>query len=297
MHRAPFARSEPGALEIGTPYLMVLTGGSVGRIYRLNVPRITVGRCGHCEILLEEDGVSRTHAEIACRPDGEVLIRDLGSTNGTWIEGRRVDVQSLSEGDHVQFGSRTIFRFGHHESIEERLDQQSYESATRDSLTGAYNKRFLLEHLGTEFAWHQRHQEPMTLILVDVDSLHRVNEVNGHEAGDAVLKHLAGVCRTACRAEDVFARFGGEEFAYLLRHTPAAGGAVLAERIRARLAEEPVTWSAEHGSAGIPLTVSAGVAELDPQMAEPRALIEAAAHRLSHAKCTGRNRVESARPA
>jgi two-component system cell cycle response regulator len=278
--------------NIRNPYLTVLTGAFVGRTYQLGPGRLIVGRAADCDIALDDSGVSRRHALLVSTAEGSVSVEDLGSTNGTMVDGARIEVRELGGGERLQFGSDTVFKFEFRDSIEERFVSYLYESATRDHLTGVFNERFLREQLRVELAWHRRHQDPMCLILLDVDFFKKVNDEYGHLMGDSVLRQLASRCQGACRVEDVLARYGGEEFACLVRHTDAAGAVVLAERMRRVVDAAPF----QHGSSGrgpsVPVTISLGVAQLTPEMEEPEALIAAADRMLYRAKHAGRNRVE-----
>ncbi len=275
------------------PYLIVLSGKSVGRMFKLNPGEVLIGRSPDCDLMLDDDGVSRKHARLICRPDGTVSILDLGSTNGTWVEAERMDLHRLQDGNRIQIGSATILKYGYQDSVEEKFVSQLYESATQDGLTGIYNKRFFLDHLKQELAWHQRHGHPLTLILFDIDFFKRINDTYGHQAGDFVLKRLAKVCGGQVRTEDILARYGGEEFAVILRQTESKQATVLAERIRRAVEGARFDYSAENRVVSIPVAISVGVAELDPTMIEPAALIEAADRYLYKAKEGGRNRVES----
>ena len=276
-----------------TPYLIVLSGNAVGKMFKVSMGEMLIGRAPSCDILLDDDGVSRKHARILCQPDGAVLLMDLGSTNGTWVEGEKVDLRQLIDGDRVQIGSATILKYGYQDSVEERFVSQLYESATQDGLTGTYNKRFFTDRLTQEFAWHRRHGQVLTLILFDIDHFKKINDTYGHQPGDFVLARLAQVAGAQCRVEDVFARYGGEEFAIILRQTTAQEGTILAERIRRAVEAAEFEWARDDGMVRIPVTISLGVSSLTGEMLEPGSLIEDADRFLYKAKQGGRNRVAS----
>jgi diguanylate cyclase (GGDEF)-like protein len=125
-------------------------------------------------------------------------------------------------------------------------------------------------------------------MMLDVDHFKRINDRHGHHVGDQVLRILAERCRSALRSVDVLGRYGGEEFAILLPgSTQHNAASILAERIRNRVAEEPIRTEA----GAVKVTVSVGVAELDEEMRNPGDLFKRADAALYEAKQAGRNRV------
>jgi diguanylate cyclase (GGDEF)-like protein len=269
------------------PWLVVVSGiGSIGKTYRLQ-QRLILGRSSQCDVHIDEEGVSRRHAQLELAPDGTVQIADLGSRNGTFVEGESVKRRTLNDGDKIQIGSTTILKFSYQDQLDEALQRNLYESATRDPLTRAANKRSFTEALSREFAFSRRHGRPLAAIAFDLDHFKRINDTHGHAAGDHVLARVADVVSSAIRAEDLFARIGGEEFAVLLRDTPLEGALQCAERIRQAI--ERTTFAS--AGATIPVTISVGVATLGPAHAKPAELLDAADRALYEAKHTGRNRV------
>lgn len=275
------------------PYLTALTGSLVGRTFQLGPGRLIVGRAPDSDVPLDDEGVSRRHALLICTADGRVTVEDLGSTNGSLVDGEFADVRELHGGERLQFGSKTVFKFEFRDSIEERFVSYLYESATRDHLTKAFNKRFLSEQLRVEYAWHRRHDQPLTLILLDVDHFKRINDEFGHLVGDTVLRELTARCQNASRTEDILARYGGEEFACLLRQTEGQRGVEIAERMRIAVEETPFVYRGPGRAVTVSVTVSAGVVALTKDMQQPEALLEKADRLLYQAKHGGRNQVAS----
>lgn len=166
----------------------------------------------------------------------------------------------------------------------QELSERLREVAIRDPLTGAYNRRHLSERLACELAYSRRHRTPLSVVMMDVDHFKRVNDVHGHGAGDAMLTHIVQLLRREVRQEDLLARFGGEEFALVLRDTDAARSEIVAERLRARIEGTELT----HAGRSIPVTLSLGCAsEIGCDSEE--ALIGIADARLYEAKRRGRN--------
>lgn len=273
-----------------TAYLVVLKGPQMGREFRLEPGHVMIGRAPDNDIALHDENVSRRHALIVCEKDGKIFIEDLGSKNGTLVNGRRIRVRYLRGGERLILGARAIFRFELRDSIEQEYASRLYESATQDALTGAQNARYFHDQLAVELAWHIRHKQPLSLLMIDVDHFKMVNDRYGHVAGDAVLQRLASVCRDLVRAEDLFARYGGEEFTCLLRQTPLQAARQVAERMRRTIENTAVEVLRGNEQTTAKVTVSIGVVELTGEMS-PEGLIEAADRLLYRAKGTGRNRV------
>ncbi|MCI0571237.1 MAG: GGDEF domain-containing protein [Myxococcaceae bacterium] len=273
------------------PSLVVIAGDECkGRVFRLESGELLLGRASDAHIRLEGTGISRHHARLHCYPDGTVELEDLGSRNGTWVRGKRVLHCQLRDGDKVQVGQSTLLKLAYQDPLELAFQEALYASATRDGLTGALNKKSFGEALQREFSFSMRHGGPLSLALVDVDHFKRINDAHGHLAGDAVLARLGEALRALTRAEDVFARVGGEEFAFLLRDCRHEDALAIAERV-CHLVQDTAFVV---GGARLSVSVSVGVATLLPTLSSPEALVAAADHALYEAKARGRNRVVSA---
>ncbi len=167
------------------------------------------------------------------------------------------------------------------------------ERATRDELTGLHNRRFMLEIMGLEGARAQRSHQPLLMAQLDLDHFKSINDTYGHDAGDRVLTAFAQTVTACIRSTDILARWGGEEFVLLMASTSAADGVALLERVRAVVQACPVVL--ETGTT-IHLTVSIGVAQLQPDQETPIGLLRRADEALYAAKAQGRNRVVCADP-
>jgi diguanylate cyclase (GGDEF)-like protein len=273
--------------ERDRPYLIVLAGPNVGEMYPVVGAESFVGRGANANIRLDDDSISRGHARIVV--DGKnVRIEDLGSANGTVLNGKRVTGAPLRDGDKIQLGATTILKFTYHDKLEEDFQRHMYDAALRDSLTKAFNKQHLLDRLTVELAFACRHQTPLALTMLDLDHFKNVNDTYGHVAGDHVLSKLAAAIRPILRTEDVFARYGGEEFAILCRGSTPSEAGVAAERIRATVEQTSFAFDGRM----IRITVSLGVSGY-PAVATntPAEFIGTADEALYAAKHTGRNRV------
>lgn len=161
-------------------------------------------------------------------------------------------------------------------------------AAHRDPLTGIGNRAALENSLAREVSLAQRHQQPLALMVIDIDWFKKVNDRHGHAIGDAVLRSVARVIAAELRGDDLLFRFGGEEFVVLLRGTRPEGARVVAERIRSTV--ESATCACE--GKDIQVTVSIGIASLGDENGDH--LFDRADHALYEAKQQGRNRVVAA---
>jgi diguanylate cyclase (GGDEF)-like protein len=273
------------------PYLIVIAGAQVGELHKIVKARTTIGRAQSADIRIVDDGISRHHVEVLL--EGErVFVRDLNSTNGTFRNGERVELQAeVADGDKVSVGSTTILKFTFKDGIDEAYESQLYRSATRDGLTHALKREFFLERLESEVAFAVRHSVPLSLIMWDLDRFKAVNDQHGHPAGDLVLTATARAVQETIRREDLFGRYGGEEFALSCRGTPQDVASRMAERLR-RAVEETVV---DNNQLILHVTASFGVAACPSVgIANPTELIAAADAAMYRAKAEGRNRVVSA---
>lgn len=292
-------RKSPFASNSGTPslrrskmaaYLIALSGNSAGRMFKLVDGENVIGRGDDVDIKLGDDDVSRRHAKIVKHPEGMVEVVDLESTNGTFVNGERVKARELRDGDRLLVGPVTILKFSYQDDLEEQFQRQLYESATRDGLTGVYNRRYFVEALEKDYSHAVRHGSPLAVVLLDIDHFKKINDTHGHPAGDTVLQAVSNLIQPSVRKDDVFCRIGGEEFVILMRDTGLPGAKIFAERLRERIEKEVFKAS----DTEIPLTVSLGVAALDPDRHEDaHALVAEADEYLYQAKGSGRNRVAS----
>jgi len=285
MFEAPLA---PEGGKRDRAYLVVLAGASVGEMYKIEGDKTVIGRGQRAQIRLLDDGISREHAQLVIIND-RVVLQDLGSTNGTYCNGLKVEAnKELVDGDKILVGSTTILKFTYHDNLDEIFQKQMYESALRDGLTKAFNKKYFTDRLESEFTFAIRHVAPLTLVLFDIDHFKKVNDTHGHQAGDHVLSEISALLTGALRAEDVFARYGGEEFAVICRGSDVTQGQIVAERMRKAVEVNKFVFEGTH----IPVTISVGVAGLpDAKVKDAAELVSLADQSLYKSKHGGRNRV------
>ncbi len=267
--------------------LLRLNGSDAGQIVSLGQRPVLVGRGADSDLVLHDRSVSRKHARLSIE-GGQVVCTDLGSRFGTHHNGVARQRMRLRSGDVVRFGQVARFVLDAVSAEQEQVLRNLQEGSVRDALTGAFTRHYFTQRLASECDHARRHATPLSLVILDLDHFKHINDRYGHQAGDAVLRHVAGVVQQRLRSADVLARFGGEEFAVILRRAELEGARRVGERIRAAVAATPVF----RGGIAVPVTVSAGCAALTcARQPVPDELIATADRRLYAAKHAGRNRV------
>ena len=250
------------------------------------------GRDWEADLVLEDGGVSRRHCQWVRTAEGFEL-HDLGSTNGTRVNGELVDRYKLHSGDIIQVGA-FLFKFLSAGSVESQYHETVYSLMTRDALTGAMNKRYLLETLHREVARSVRHVRPLSVVMLDIDHFKSVNDTRGHLVGDDVLREFAARVQAVCREDDMLGRYGGEEFCLILTEADRQEAIAKAEACRQNVIHRPFDTVA----GPLAITASFGVASLedsncDQHSSQQRAdcLLSEADQKLYRAKREGRDRV------
>ncbi len=274
-----------------TDSLVVIYGPKPADITRRYVldrtrPAYEVGRSGHTDIVVDSTCASRHHARFE-RDERGWAVRDLGSTNGTWVNDARVsDRHILAHGDRVQVGE-VIFKHLSGDDVEAAFAEAIRVALITDGLTQASNERAFRDALNDAVRRGHAQGIPVSLVMVDIDHFKAVNDTHGHSAGDRVLREFVRVIRGECDARVHVARVGGEEFALMLPGATAAEAMALAERARA--AVEAHAFGAPSGT--LRITASFGVAQLGAGREDGTALFAHADAMLYEAKRGGRNRV------
>jgi diguanylate cyclase (GGDEF)-like protein len=258
----------------------------MGSRYSLDHNPTVLGRENDCQIVIEDESVSRRHASIQMEEDG-YTVKDLQSTNGTFVNESRVSTQKLKDGDYLHIGN-CIYRFLTGGNLEADYHEELYRLAIVDALTEVHNKRYFLEFLTRELGYATRYHRSLTLAMADLDRFKQVNDQMGHLAGDIALRDLAACIKRTIRKGDLVARYGGEEFAVVMPETPLEGGLKFAERLRLLVESQPFRYE----DRVFHLTVSMGVACTNGEnWTTSNELIRQADEKLYQAKQKGRNRV------
>lgn len=222
---------------------------------------------------------------VSVRADREDVVRGMDSGADDYIV-KPFQVDELHA--RLRAGQRVLAL--QEELVEAR--EALREQATRDGLTGLWNRTAIFDILQNELARSSRTSEPLMVLMADLDGFKPVNDHFGHMAGDAVLRQVSARMRASVRRYDAVGRYGGEEFLMVLPGCELSAGLLLAERIRDAIGERPF----DAGDAQITLTCSLGAAgAIPPDMPQADDLVREADAALYRAKRQGRNRVEAAR--
>ncbi|MBY0470779.1 GGDEF domain-containing protein [bacterium] len=269
--------------------LIIIRGTPQGHRFFLTQKEMTIGRDPNVEISVADQSISRKHAMVTTEK-GNVKLTDMGSSNGTFVNDRRVPQGStvhLAKEDMIRMGN-SIFKFLPAGELEILFYGNLGSAAHTDPLTRIYNKGYLLEALEAEFKRAKALHTDFAVIYFDLDHFKQVNDKHGHDAGDYVLKEFTSLVRGGhLRPKDIFARFGGEEFVLLLGNTSGKAAAEIAEKIRASIETHPFVYEGKRLS----VTCSLGVAELSTDIESAQTLLKTADKALYSAKSSGRNRV------
>ena len=218
-----------------------------------------IGRDDACSLRLGDASVSRRHARARLGLDGALTVEDLGSTNGTSVNGRPIESARVRAGDTLEVGA-----------VPMRLEQVSLDeldhlgtilarlaSGNRDPLTGLLTRVWLEDELPAVLDRTARSGAPTTCLFLDIDHFKRVNDTWGHAVGDDVLVGVARIVLLHARDQDACIRYGGEEVLCILPGSDLRAGMEVAERIR--VAVEGHEWT--RTGQGLRVTASVGVAE------------------------------------
>jgi diguanylate cyclase (GGDEF)-like protein len=280
--------------------LTVIQGNEAdfGKSYSFTQDIIRIGRdqkqeATEVNIAVNDLKVSKIHCEIsAIKTDDleQIVIKDLGSTNGTYVNGEMIRQRILTSGDKISIGE-TILRFSYNDEIEEEYHSRLFTFAATDALTGLYNRRYILNELENQHKIAKRNERTYSLVIIDIDDFKKVNDSFGHSAGDEFLKKFAWVMNHSLREQDISGRVGGEEFLIILPETSIDGAFRLANRIRERIQKTELIYEGNR----IKATISAGVSQYEFKT-EPHTLFRLADYALYKAKQSGKNMVVKAAP-
>ncbi|MFC1668161.1 diguanylate cyclase [Chlamydiota bacterium] len=264
-------------------YFIIIHGLQLGEIFAIDNNESIIGRDEMTDFCIKDPAISRNHMKILCEKDS-IKIKDLDSTNGIYVNDEKKSEAILEDGDRIVLGG-THLKFSYTDTLEEEFYKDFYKLATRDGLTNTINKSYIMELFERELSRSRRHKKNISIMMLDIDFFKKVNDTYGHLAGDYVLREITKIISKKLREEDLFGRYGGEEFLILLPDTSVKKAQTVAEKIR-QIIEQKVL---RYNDMTIQVTVSIGVAAFSKELQTTELLLARADHNLYTAKASGRN--------
>ena len=278
------------------PALVFLNGDLIAVPIPLEREEVILGRALEADVRINDTKVSRQHAKINTIVNQETglieyVLTDFGSRNGTYLNGQRTGVESLSNGDKITIGEH-ILRFDLLDEIDREYQRQIHRLISHDDLTGLLSSRSFFSELRRESARAKTESRPFCVLMMDVDHFKKVNDTYGHLTGSKTLEEIGQCIIKIMRSGDAASRFGGEEFAAFLLDADLTQAIVAAERIRVEIEEKEFTVVRQSKpTITHHVTISIGIASFPTDSSDPIELVEMADSALYRAKREGRNLV------
>ena len=266
------------------PCLVVLSGQHVG-MRKVLSQTFLIGRDPNAGILLSDPGVSFHHARIEDRGDSWAVV-DLESTNGTLVNGQRCQEAVLRPGDRITFGA-TVTRFEVQDALEQAFDAVVERLINIDELSGLYVRRKFDQELQILLGIARQKQQPLGLLVMDLDGIKAINDTHGHLFGAYVIGKAGHVIGEVLDHRGIASRFGGDEFVAALPDSNLTKTVAVGEEILAAIANYAFAYE------GVPLRpgISVGVASFPSSARDAEHLFRRADEALYRAKLAGKNRV------
>lgn len=268
------------------PYLSVVHPRGKASRYAITSKGLVIGRGRTVDVTLEDAQVSRRHCLIRLT-DAGIVAEDLGSTNGTHVNGNAITQAVIDPSGRIKVGG-FVLRVEYRARVEINAEQQLRQAAQTDELTGLNNRRWFFAQSAAVLKASKDSDQYLTMVMIDIDHFKRINDTLGHAAGDQVLKDVAAILNSHKREHDLLARFGGEEFVMLLPNTGGTDALVFCDR----LCEAVSLGKIEFEKNAISVQVSMGTwTQSAHRIATIEQAIGGADAAMYRAKRGGRNRV------
>jgi len=270
------------------PCIVHISDTLTDTVYWLSADKeLKIGRAPENDVCIRDQSISKHHARVVLTPAGAVFVEDLGSTNGTYVNGEKVVRHALWDGDKIHLGPRHVLKFCYQVNTAPVAAGSGEADATRDALTGVYARQYLLMRIEKDFIRAKMRHQDLALLMFDVDSFDEIKETHGPDAGDMVLREVAKVVISVLRREDIFARYDNHTFVVLLRNLTEAAVVVLAQRIGRVVKYHPFL----HKGKNIRVTVSLGIGTITRNMKNAMDLISEVQAYLEKARRAGRDTI------
>jgi len=247
----------------------------------------TLGRDPNCAVPLHDFGVSRQHASITPLSDGSYLLRDLGSTNGTLVNGTPVTMPKVLTGGEKIFIGDTVLRFAIADEVEIDFHNEVASLVGTDPLTGLPSKRRFDQAFEFALKAASKGNTPLALMMMDMDGVKQINDTHGHLFGAHVISQTGRIISQTLGSQGRACRFGGDEFSAFLPGYDLESAATMAETIRVAVE----TAGLEKDGIALQPTISIGIACYPTVNDGAIGLIMSADKALYLAKARGKNQV------
>ncbi|MFO0608866.1 MAG: GGDEF domain-containing protein [Polyangiales bacterium] len=270
--------------EVRRPAVVVMSGNEVGTRKRVS-GNATIGRDPTNELVLSDAGISWRHARIEDRGDAWALV-DLGSTNGSVVNGEKRGETLLAHGDKIVLG-RTVLRFELMDRLEQQYDDELQRLLHIDDLSGLYVRRRFDRELARLVEAGRASGSPVALLVMDMDGIKAINDRHGHLFGAYTIGETGRLIGRVVGERGIGSRFGGDEFCAALPGLDTAAGVAVAEEVRAAVAAYPY----EREGVALKPGISIGVASAPADARDAESLFQRGDEALYRAKQGGKNRV------
>ena len=272
--------------------LRILSGDDVLRFKILNPGcSITIGRDETSDLTVNDSSVSRRHAVVKYLDDGGISLLDLGSTNGTKLNGRKIEHISVHPGDRIDVGNAALRLdwFDNTELVHLEEARTQLDTLRKDPLTGLLMRSFVMEELEDLAENWEKGNIPCSCVFIDLDFFKKINDDLGHDQGDIILKGVSKLMLKNLPSFDICVRYGGEEFLIIMPGANEEIAVDVAEKLHKDM--RSANWEGFRGSQEI--TASMGIAQkLEEESIE--AWINRADIAMYEAKRRGRARIIAA---
>jgi diguanylate cyclase (GGDEF)-like protein len=244
---------------------------------------LLIGRTPEADVCIPDRCVSQRHARVVVSPEGAVFIEDLGSTNGTYVNGEKVMRRALRDGDEVLILPDHRLKFCYQVNVATEAAGKSEADATRDARTDDYARQAVLRRIDQDFIQAKNQNKDLALMMVAVDGFAKIAETHGQDAAAMVLREVTKVVSSVLHQEDFLAQYDNDTFVILLHKLNEAETVVLAQRIRRTVKYHHFILVGER----IRVTISLGIGSLTTNMKNAMDLIREVQAHLDKAKSVG----------
>ncbi len=270
------------------PCIVHFSGTLAGVTHWLSTNKeLLIGRTPEADVCITDQRVSMRHARVIVSPEGAVLVEDLGSTNGTYVNAEKVMRRALRDGDEVLLLPDHRLKFCYQVNVTTEAAKKSEADATRDAKTGNYARQDVLRRIDQDFIQAKNQNEDLALMMVAVDGFAKIAETHGQDAAVMVLREVTKVVSSVLHQEDFLAQYDNDTFVILLHKLNEAETVVLAQRIRRTVKYHHFI----HAGEKIGVTVSLGIGSLTRKMKNTMDLIREVQTYLDKAKSAGHDTI------